>query len=156
MKWLDFAPFKICTWKNSYCLRDYFALTIVANHLDPFLTSSIKLWIIQCLDWYPNIITLLPLELSNCRNTDFYSFHVIPLNKTISEVQFKCRTFHVPNYKVRRLIQPSNFTCAEPNSWSKQISYLSLKISRLTEVVCNNSDALYFDSIWIVDESFII
>ena len=52
-----------------------------------------------------------------------------------------------PNYKVRRLIQTSNFTCAEPNSWSKQISYLSLKISRSTEVVCNNSDALYFDSI---------
>ena len=22
--------------------------------------------------------------MSNCRNTDFYSFHVIPLNKTIS------------------------------------------------------------------------
>ena len=33
VKLLDFAPFKICTWKNAYCLRDYFAQTILTNHL---------------------------------------------------------------------------------------------------------------------------
>ena len=74
-----------------------------------------------------------------------------------NQAQFKRRTFHVPNLihiwvdpnnKVRRLIQTSNFTCAEPNSWSKQISYLSLKTrSKLTKVICNNSDAFYFDLI---------
>ena len=76
MKMLDFAPLKICTWKNAYCLQDYFTQVIKSP---PFLTPAIKLCIIQCSDWYLNIITSLPSELSNCQNTDFYSFHVIDL-----------------------------------------------------------------------------
>ena len=54
------------------------------NKSPPFLTSAIKLCIIQCWDWYPNIVILLPTKLTNCRNADFYSSHVIPLNETIS------------------------------------------------------------------------
>ena len=33
VKMLDFTPFKICRWKNTYCLWDYFAQTILTNHL---------------------------------------------------------------------------------------------------------------------------
>ena len=38
-------------------------------HVKMFLTFAIKLCIIQCWDWYPNIITLLPTEfMSNCQS----------------------------------------------------------------------------------------
>ena len=33
VKMLDFTPFKICRWKNTYCLWDYIAQTILTNHL---------------------------------------------------------------------------------------------------------------------------
>ena len=65
-----------------------------------------------------------------------------------THAQFKRRTSHVPhlipiwvdpNNKVPHLIQTSNFTFVEPNSWSEQISY---------------SDAFYFDSTWIIDKMF--
>ena len=69
-----FAPFKIFTWKNACCLRDYFAQTILLNYLF-FLTSTIKLCIIHYFTTNRSIV---------CWNTDFYSSHVIPLNETIS------------------------------------------------------------------------
>ena len=68
-------------WRISFtrliCSNDF-------NKSPPFLTSAIKLCITQCWDWYPNIVILLPTKLSNCRNADFYSSHVNPLNETIS------------------------------------------------------------------------
>ena len=33
VKMLDFAPFTICTLRSAYCLRAYFAQTILTNHL---------------------------------------------------------------------------------------------------------------------------
>ena len=83
----------ICTWGlcpfyNWFAKwRILFTRLICSNDFNkspPFLKSAIKLCIIQCWDWYPNILILLPTKLSNCRNADFYSSHVIPLNETIS------------------------------------------------------------------------
>ena len=33
VKMLDFAPLKICMWKNAYCLPDYFAQKMLTNQL---------------------------------------------------------------------------------------------------------------------------
>ena len=73
MKMLDFSPFKVCTWKNAYCLRDYFAQTILTNHL--LFPALIKLCIIHYFT---------PTRIIVFWNTDLYSSHVIPLNETIS------------------------------------------------------------------------
>ena len=73
VKMLEFAPSKICTWRNAYCLRDYFAQTV--NKSPPLLTPAIKLCIFHYFTSNRMIV---------CWNTDFYSSHVIPPNETIS------------------------------------------------------------------------
>ena len=75
LKMLDFAPFKIGTWMNAYCLRDYFAQTILTNHL----LFAIRLYIIHYFTSNRMIVRW---------NSDFYSSHVIPLNETISYYLF--------------------------------------------------------------------
>ena len=39
---LDFAHFKICKWKNAYCLQDYFAQTILIKLQTTVLRDAIS------------------------------------------------------------------------------------------------------------------